>query len=158
MKKLFILIPLFLLFTTKVSLSAEKDYYPTNYRQWQHVKSMVIQQGHPLFDSFGGIHHIYANKKAMKGYGNKKSFPDGAVIVFDLLDTKVENNAITEGDRKVVGVMVKDSKKFKDTGGWGFFGYKGDTKEQIIKDMKTACFECHASQKDTDYVFSTYRK
>lgn len=158
MKKILFFCIFLLLITVQNSISAEKHYYPNKYRQWQHVKSMVIQQGHPLFDAFGGIHHIYANKKAMKGYMEKKGFPDGSVIVFDLLDAKSENNALIEGSRKVVGIMVKDSKKFKDTGGWGFFGFKGDTKEQIVKDMKTACFECHASQKDTDYVFSSYRK
>lgn len=158
MKKISVLAILLLLIPSKSALSAEKDYYPANYRQWQHVKSMVIQQGHPLFDAFGGIHHIYANNKAMKGYKDKKNFPDGSIIVFDLLEAKSENNTIVEGNRKVVGIMVKDSKKFKDTGGWGFFGYKGDTKEQIVKDMKSACFDCHAAQKDTDYVFSTYRK
>ena len=26
--------------------------YPTGYRDWHHVKSMVIEQGHPLFESF----------------------------------------------------------------------------------------------------------
>lgn len=158
MKKILFSITIFIMFLSTQVFCAEKDYYPSNYRQWQHVKSMVIQQGHPLFDAFGGIHHIYANKKAMQGYREKKTYPDGSIIVFDLLDTKLENNAILEGNRKVVGVMIKNSKKFKDTGGWGFFAFKGDTKEQIVKDMKTSCFECHAAQKDTDYVFSTYRK
>ena len=32
--------------------------YPEGYRNWTHIKSMVIQQGHPLYESFGGIHHI----------------------------------------------------------------------------------------------------
>ena len=41
--------------------------YPSNYRSWQHVKSMIIQPGHALEDPFGGIHHIYANSKAMSG-------------------------------------------------------------------------------------------
>ncbi len=158
MKKNLLFLTLITLFLSTQAFSAEKDYYPSNYRQWQHVKSMVIQEGHPLFDAFGGIHHIYANKKAIRGYKEKKNFPDGSVIVFDLLNTKLENNAIIEDNRKVVGVMVKNSKQFKDTGGWGFFAFKGDTKEQIVKDMKASCFECHASQKDADYVFSTYRK
>ena len=37
--------------------------YPSSYRDWQHVKSMVIDEGHPLFGAFGGIHHLYANPK-----------------------------------------------------------------------------------------------
>ena len=52
--------------------------YPTGYRDWHHVKSMVINPGHPLHASFGGIHHIYANKQAMAGYAKGK-FPDGSV-------------------------------------------------------------------------------
>lgn len=32
--------------------------YPENYRQWQHVKTMVIEPGHALYGAFGGIHHL----------------------------------------------------------------------------------------------------
>lgn len=132
--------------------------YPTGYRDWHHVKSMVINSGHPLYQSFGGIHHLYANKKAVEGY-RKGRFPDGAVIVFDLLDAKSADNAVTEGERKVVGVMHRDAKKFKDTGGWGFEGFKGDsrTERAVGKDAATACYQCHTQQKDKDFVFSSLR-
>jgi hypothetical protein len=139
-------------------LTGKEVSYPEGYRQWTHVKSMVIEKGHPLFDSFGGIHHIYANKKALDAMKHAKSYPEGSVFVFDLLEARTESNAIVEGPRKVVGVMQKDSKKFKDTGGWGFEGFKGDTKERVVTDPKNACFNCHEAQKKTDYVFSTYRK
>jgi len=131
--------------------------YPEGYRQWTHTKSMVIQEGHPLYDSFGGIHHIYANKKALQAMKTKQSYPDGAVLVFDLLEASQSGNAIVEGARKVVGVMEKDSKKFADTGGWGFEGFKGDTRERAVTNAKTACFACHQSQQASDYVFSEYR-
>jgi hypothetical protein len=131
--------------------------YPEDYRNWTHIKSMVIQQGHSLYESFGGIHHIYANKSALKAIEEGKPYPDGAVLVFDLLEAKSENNAIVEGSRKILGVMQKDSKKFADTGGWGFEGFKGDTKERAVADPKGACFSCHEAQKKTDYVFGKYR-
>ena len=41
--------------------------FPTGYRGWTHVKSMVILPGHPLFDVSAGIHHIYANASALEG-------------------------------------------------------------------------------------------
>jgi hypothetical protein len=135
-----------------------KVKYPEAYRDWTHVKSMVIQQGHPLYDSFGGIHHIYANDKALKAMTEGDTYPDGSVLIFDLLEAKSENNAIVEGNRKVLGVMEKDSKKFKETGGWGFEGFKGDTQERVVKDAKNECFSCHVPQKQSDYVYSTYRK
>ncbi len=133
--------------------------YPNGYRDWTHVKSMVIQQGHPLFEAFGGIHHIYANDKAMQGYRKGGAFPDGAVIIFDLLDVKRGGSAIEEGARKVVGVMMKDAKRWKDTGGWGFEGFKGDSKTErtVGGNAKSACFECHAPQKSRDFVFSAWR-
>jgi hypothetical protein len=131
--------------------------YPEGYRNWVHVKSMLILPGHPLYDAFGGIHHIYANDKALRGYKTGK-FPDGSVIVFDLLEAKSESNNYVEGPRKVVGVMYKNSEKFKDTGGWGFEAFKGDTKERVVKNVVEDCFSCHASQEKEDFVFSKFRK
>ena len=132
--------------------------YPEGYRDWVHVKSMVIQQGHSLYDSFGGIHHIYANKQALDSLKNGKAFPDGAVLIFDLFEAKHENNAITEGSRKVVGVMQKNSRMFSETGGWGFEGFKGDSRERVVGDPAASCFNCHQSQEDIDFVFSQYRQ
>jgi len=132
--------------------------FPEGYRDWRHVKSMVIQPGHALHESFGGIHHIYANKKAMRGYAAGK-FADGSVIIFDLLEAQDSDNAIVEGSRKVVGVMHKDSRKYRDTGGWGFEGFKGNSKTEraVGPNAATACFGCHAPQKDKDFVFSLPR-
>ncbi len=132
--------------------------YPKGYRDWTHVKSMVIQAGHPLYESFGGIHHLYANKPALAGYA-KGRFPDGAVIVFDLLEARAADNALQEGARKVVGVMVKDSRRYAATGGWGYEGFKGDsrTERAVGKNAASACHACHTAQKDKDFVFSALR-
>ena len=132
--------------------------YPDGYLAWRHVKSMVIEPGHALHASFGGIHHLYANDKAMKGY-ESGHFPDGAVIVFDLLEAQTADHAVTEGKRKVVGVMHRDARKYATTGGWGFEGFAGDSKTEraVGNQAATACFSCHAPQKASDYVFSRYR-
>jgi cytochrome P460 len=128
--------------------------YPKGYRDWHHVKSMVINKGHPLFASVGGFHDIYANPKAVKGYKAGK-FPDGSVIVFDLFEAKDANNAISEGARKAVIVMQHDSKRFTDTDGWGYQVFDPATEKGKL-DAKAAkdCHACHISQKDKDFVFS----
>lgn len=132
--------------------------YPEGYRNWHHVKSMVIDPGHPLYDAFGGIHHLYANDKAVAGYRSGK-FGDGSVIVFDLLEAKTADHAVTEGERKVVGVMVKDARRYAATGGWGFEGFKGDTRDRAVgANAATACFACHTQRKDEGFVFSSLRK
>lgn len=147
-----------LLPVTLAAADAPPVPYPQGYRDWHHVKSMVIQAGHPLHGSFGGIHHVYANPKALEGYRSGK-FADGAVIIFDLLEAVSADNAITEGKRKVVGVMHRDSKRYADTGGWGFEGFAGDSKTERAVGSKaaTACYDCHAPQKERQYVFSALR-
>ncbi|MBL8300876.1 MAG: cytochrome P460 family protein [Rhodanobacteraceae bacterium] len=143
---------------TTVQAADPQVPYPQGYREWHHVKSMVIEEGHPLFGAFGGIHHLYANDKAMKGYRGE-SFPEGSVIIFDLLEAVRDGNAVTEGARKVVGVMHKDSKKFKATGGWGFEGFGGGdpAKRVVATNAASACFACHQPQKAQDYTFSRLR-
>jgi hypothetical protein len=128
------------------------------YHDWHHVKSMVIEEGHPLFGAFGGIHHIYANDKAVQGY-RAEQFPDGAVIIFDLLEAVHADNAVTEGQRKVVGVMHKDAAAYAATGGWGFEGFGGgDPDNRVVgNNAVEACYECHQPQKAQDYTFSRLR-
>jgi hypothetical protein len=132
--------------------------FPANYRIWTHVKSMVIEPGHALHSTFGGIHHLYGNDAAMQGYRSGK-FPDGAVIVFDLLEAQAKDNTVTEGARKIVGVMHRDAKKFAATGGWGFEGFAGDSKttRAVGGNAATACFACHQARAQQEFVFSSYR-
>jgi len=132
--------------------------YPQDYRDWRHVKSMELKPGHALYATFGGIHHLYANPKAVKGYRTGQ-FRDGAVIVFDLLEAKTEGNAMVEGERKVLGVMVRDARRYASTGGWGFEAFAGgDPKRPVVGgDAAKACFQCHAPQKTNNYLFSSLR-
>lgn len=133
--------------------------YPEGYRSWTHVKSMLIHsKDHPLYDPFGGLHHVYVNDKGVKALKEGGIYPDGSVLVFDLYDVKEDGGAYVATDRKFIGLMVKDSKKYKDTGGWGWDVFKGNAKTGgNVKDAKTDCFNCHASQKESDYVFSRYQ-
>lgn len=133
--------------------------FPEGYRSWTHVKSMLIHStDHPLYDPFGGLHHVYVNDKGVKALKNGGTYPDGSVLVFDLYNAKEENGAYVATDRKFIGLMVKDSKKYKDTGGWGWEVFKGNAKSGgNVKDAKTECFNCHASQHESDYVFSRYQ-
>jgi hypothetical protein len=153
-----ILLALACIMTPALAADAPPVPYPDGYRNWTHVKTMVIQAGHPLADAFGGMHHIYANPAALKGYKAGARFPTGSVIVFDLLDVKA-GTAIEEAGRKVVGVMVKDPARWPATGGWGFEAFKGDSRtERVVgNDAVKACFNCHAPEKASDYVFSRWR-
>ncbi|HZF40506.1 MAG TPA: cytochrome P460 family protein [Blastocatellia bacterium] len=136
--------------------------YPVGYRQWAHVKSTIIGPKSSLYEKIGGIQHIYANEKGMEGYGAGR-FPEGSILIYDFLKTEEDANSpgVThEGSRRFTSVMVKDSKRYAATGGWGFEEFRGDsqTDRMIGAEAPTKCYACHTSQKDRDYVFSAFRK
>jgi hypothetical protein len=130
--------------------------FPTGYRNWTHIKTAI---NNPTFGSHSGFHHIYGNEKAVKGY-KTGNFDDGSIIIFDVLETiKQQNDDVFEGKRKLIDMMVKDGKKYAETGGWGFqeFIYVDSTERKVLIPTKQQCFNCHASKKEFDYVFSKLR-
>jgi hypothetical protein len=130
--------------------------FPAGYRHWTSVKTMVIfSNQHPLFNRFGGLHNIYVNDAGLPSLKQGRAYPDGAVFVFDLFDIRSGQGAIETRGRKFIGVMKKNAKAYPDTGGWGWEVFQGDEEKGSLKDMKE-CFNCHASKKLADYVYSTY--
>lgn len=144
-------------FTFAKSAKEAEVNYPEGYRKWTHIKTGLIGPTNPNFRFSGGFHHIYANEKAMQGY-TSGYFPNGAILVFDVLDTKEQNGNTLESGRKHLDVMVKDSLKYAGTGGWGYEEFKGDshTERLLTSAAKNQCFNCHAKQ--ADFVFSEFRK
>ncbi len=134
--------------------------YPTDYRYWTHLKSMILLENHPIADTFGGLHHIYANDAALTAMTDGEPYPDGAVFVFDLMEvvTDDEETATTEGPRIRKDVMQKNEKLWSETGGWGYETFKGPDNKRIITDPVASCHGCHASQENNDFVFSTFRE
>ena len=133
--------------------------YPSGYRDWTHVKSMILLENHPFADPFGGLHHIYANDIALEALKNRTPYPDGSVLVFDLMEviTDVEGGTSSEGVRIRKDVMQKNSALWPDTGGWGYETFFGADNERIITDPIASCHNCHGSQIETDSVFSVWR-
>jgi len=139
--------------------SSEQVPYPEGYRHWTHVKSQIVGADNPDFQNSGGIRHLYANDKAMEGYRSGR-YPDGAVILFDTLRAETKDGVTSEGRRRFIAVMHKDSKRFKETGGWGFEVFLRDsrTDRTVGPNAKAKCYDCHASQQDKDFVFGSFRK
>ena len=140
---------------TKVAIA-----YPEGYRDWSHIKSMIIEPGHPLAGLVEGTHHLYANPAARNAYRGKRPFADGAVIVLDLLQTQHGDLAVVEGPRKAVIVMQKDSRRLASTGGWGYqvFGGAKLREPQLDAAAMATCHGCHTSQASRDFVFSDWRE
>lgn len=132
--------------------------YPEGYRQWFHIKSMILKPGNSVGEQFVGIHHVYANEKALSGL-RRGRYDDGAVLVFDLLEAEEDEEAIVEGGRKFVAVMHRDRKRYAATGGWGFEAFAGDSEtRRVVDDGGRGCFSCHEEARATSFVFASWRR
>ena len=78
---------------------AESVQYPENFRRWVHVGTGVILPGGPFPESEQGMHHIFANQKAVDGYSSG-DFADGSVIVYELREAQQKSGIIFEGERR----------------------------------------------------------
>lgn len=125
--------------------AAESVRYPDGFRRWVHVGTAVSKEE---------MHHIFANQEAANGYASG-NFRDGSIIVFEVRETQQKGNEITEGDRKRVDVMIKDSSHYASTGGWRFERFWGtDQLHDAIDDSGASCFQCHARISTHGSVFS----
>jgi hypothetical protein len=139
--------------------AARQVPFPEEFRQWVHVKSGVIGPEFPMYESEGGIHHVYANQKALSGF-QKGNFEDGSILVYDLVSLSTKSGVGVEGARRRIDVMVKDRKLYSDSGGWGFGRFMGDDHERDVLNpqISQTCYQCHEKRKDHDSVFSELRK
>jgi hypothetical protein len=149
------------LLTVSLALSAqvgETPSFPKEFRKWAHVKSVLVGPQSVAFATEPGIHHIYANDKALEGYESGK-FPDGSVIVYDLLETKEVAGNTIEGQTRRVDVMIKQSERYASTGGWEFMSFSGNnqTNGNLTAARQAICAGCHAQRKNHDFVLSDFR-
>src|SRR5580693_951132 len=136
------------------------------YESWQVVS---ISQDGPLMAA------ILANPVMIKAYqagvpGNGKPFPDGSKMAkMHWTPKKLETfpAATVPGTQHDVDFMEKDSKRFADSGGWGWAVFDYDAASDTFtpgtladkppqgNDAKCG-FACHTSVKTRDYVFTDY--
>ena len=134
--------------------------FPEGFRTWTHISSAVLGPENPAAPKYEGVHYIYANPKAMEGYRTGK-WPDGAVIVYDQWTAEVAGkDAKAAGARKFIDVMVRDSRRFAATGGWGYteFTAPGWTRVSEIEANQKGCDGCHDKTAPVgDRVFSAFQ-
>jgi len=138
--------------------SDEGVQFPDGFRRWIHVGTGVIMPSdNPMLKGEEGMHHVFANAKAADAYATG-DFPDGSVLVYELRDAQQKSGVISEGERRRVDVMIKDSNLYKSTGGWRFERFFGDQKtDNAIKDSGSSCFQCHSKADKHGFVFSQLR-
>ena len=133
---------------------------PAGYRDWQLIS--VAHEAGKLND----IRAVLGNDIAVKAYREgTRPFPDGAIIARLAWEyvSSAENDAVfgqaqsfVPGSPTNVQFSVKDSKKFADTGGWGYGQFEGG-KPNRSEELMITCAPCHARvSSDNDFVFTRY--
>jgi hypothetical protein len=131
---------------------------PAGYRDWRLV-SVAHEEG--TLHSFAAV---LGNDVAIKAYRDGKlPFPDGTIIAalhYGHVASEENNKVFGDPQSFVPGpptniqFMVKDSKKFATTGGWGYAHFDKDGKPGTEAALKT-CAPCHAKA-SRDSVFTQY--
>jgi hypothetical protein len=131
---------------------------PAGYRDWRLI-SVAHEEGN--LHSFSAI---LGNGFSDPGLPRREvPFPDGAIIAalhYRHVPSEENNKVFGQAQSFVPGAptniqfMVKDTKKYEATGGWGFAHFQ-DGKPGDEACMKT-CFPCHNQVKARDLVFTRY--
>lgn len=126
---------------------------PEGYRQWELIAP--AQEAAPLNE----LRAVLGNTTAVKAYRDGKlPFPEGTVLVklaWKHVPSPEFESASIPGAATTVQVMVKDSKKYVATGGWGFGRFiDGEPADEA---QHRTCFTCHQARvKDRDFVFTRF--
>ena len=140
---------------------------PAGYRDWRLIS---VKQ---LTGSEGKLKQLRAqlgNDIAIEAFrAGKLPFPDGAIIAalhWNEASSDADNQVLASGfpgaglesvfagSAVNVQFMVKGSKKYAASGGWGYADFtKGRPGDQTLHEK---CFPCHVPAKDHDYVFTRY--
>jgi hypothetical protein len=88
------------------------------------------------------------------------AYPDGAIFAEEMLEwIATTTGSAKEGSRRVVGVMVKDSRRYSSTDGWGYGNFfEGSRTDALDATKREACHSCHVSRKDKGFVFTEYHE
>src|SRR5262245_4586428 len=138
---------------------------PAGYRDWQ-----LISVNHLAGGNLKQLRAQLGNDIAIKAFRDGKlPFPDGAIIAalhWNEVSSDENNKVLANGFPGVglqsfvagpavnIQFMVKDTKKYAATGGWGYADFTNGKPGNEA--LHGTCYACHLPAKDRDFVFTRY--
>ena len=171
-------------FVVSLTLAAQEDGSPRSgngialsefkgYESWQVIATSVAGNDGCGTSTVGCMKAIVGNPVMIKAYRdgipeNGKPVPDGAAMAkiewLKESDPNAPYEVTVPGANTEVGFMVKDSKRFPDTDGWGYAtfqpvgqsaAFKAKTNDPTV--AKTLCHSCHTTGASArDFVYTHY--
>lgn len=144
---------------------------PQGFRKWVFVGSPLTP--HALNDGEAGFpefHNVYVEPAAYDHYVDHGVWPEGTMMVKELQLTQagtfpdgsrveVSGRGYFPGVTNGMDVSVKDSRRFADTRGWGFFNFghhAAPYAESAAEAPVDACAGCHMASAHEDMVFTGF--
>lgn len=123
------------------------------------VESSSSASGHGA----AGLHNVYTQPEVAEYFQQNGKFPDGAVLVKELLKATTASMTTGTVSRGTVVegwfVMVKDTKGRFDSNplwgdGWGWALFNADQPDiSVTQNYKTECLGCHIPARDDDWIY-----
>jgi hypothetical protein len=132
---------------------------PPGYRDWRLI-SVAREEG-----NLDDLRAILGNGVAIDAYREGKlPFPDGTIVArLAWTHEPLEESGrafgrlqsfVAGSPKNGVQFMIKDSRKYASTGGWGFAQFDGG--QPASEAVHKTCFPCHEIAKERDFVFNRY--
>jgi len=144
---------------------------PSDYHRWVFLGSPLtpnaLNGGQAGFPEY---HNVYVHPAVFDAYLRSGQWPEGTILLKELqltLDGRASDGSRVEasgrgyfpGQPNGIDIAVKDSTRFKDTNGWGFFNF-GHHAPPYAKTAaaapKESCAGCHEKNATADMVFSRF--
>ena len=145
---------------------------PTGFHEWVYLGSPLtphaLNGGSAPFPEY---HNVYVQPEAFRAYRETGEWPEGTIMLKELQLTRqatnpdgssveVSGRGYFPGALNGIDISVKDSKRFKDSNGWGFFnfGHHAPPYAETAAALPIeACAGCHIQNAD-NMVFSKFYK
>ncbi|WP_405234536.1 cytochrome P460 family protein [Lentisalinibacter salinarum] len=143
---------------------------PTDYHQWVFLGSPLTP--HALNGGaapFPEYHNVYVHQTAFRAYRATGEWPEGTILLKELQLTtpatnpdgssiEVSGRGYFPSARNGIDISVKDSRRFKESNGWGFFNFGHHAPpyaETAAAQPVEACAGCHIANAD-EMVFTKF--
>jgi hypothetical protein len=137
----------------------EKLPFPADYREWVFLSSgkgmtygpAANPNGPPLFDN------VFVKPEAYREFVKTGKWPEQSVFVLEirraLTEGSINKGGQFQGDLTGIEMEVKDSKRFADSGGWGFFEFGTKREPAAMLPKSASCYSCHALNGAVEQTF-----
>jgi Cytochrome P460 len=139
---------------TAVAAAPNGITLPEGYKDWRIIGVSHRTDNNTMRAIIGNDKAVVAARK-----GETNPWPEGAILGKLVWKAEIDANwagATVPGKFVHAEFMIKESKKYTATGGWGYARWLGEEQKPYGKDADFAqeCVACHTPVKSNDYVFT----